>query len=357
MQSNTDPIFVAPREMENLFYHILLRHQFTKEKARSCARIFMENSLDGVYSHGVNRFSRFIKYVQEGYVQPNKEAICKNRAGALEQWDGQLGPGPLNAVRCTGRAMVLAREYGMGCVALAHTNHWMRGGTYGWQAAREGFAFIGWTNTLANMPAWGALDPKLGNNPLVLAVPHQLLRGNEATAQAASSQEAEKQAIVLDMAMSQFSYGSLEAKKLSGKPTSVDAGYDMQGRLSQDAGAVLESRRILPAGYWKGAGLSLLLDLLASLLSGGLSTAEISHKQAEHSVSQVYIAFDLSRLHHYASIPEMVRRIIADYHTSTPADPNSPIVHPGQHVRRNREQNSRQGIPVKKAIWDEIQAL
>ena len=36
----------------------------------------------------------------------------------------------------------------------------VRGGTYGWQAARKGFVFLGWTNTCANMPAWGAKDPR-----------------------------------------------------------------------------------------------------------------------------------------------------------------------------------------------------
>lgn len=345
MKSNSDTTYVSPKEMKEVFYQILLNNSFPEEKARNCARIFMENSLDGVYSHGANRFSRFIDYVQKGYVKPHKSAVCINSAGALEQWDGQLGPGPLNAIQCTNRVMALARQHGMGCVALANTNHWMRGGTYGWKAAREGFAFIGWTNTLANMPAWGAIDPKLGNNPLVLAVPYQPHAGNET------------QAIVLDMAMSQFSYGSLEAKRLSGESTQVNAGYDEQGQLTRDAGAVLATQRILPAGYWKGAGLSLLLDLLASMLSGGLPTAEISRKEAEHSVSQVFMAFDLSKLQHNTAIPAMVRRIIEDYHNARPASADSQIVYPGERVLQHRNRNRQKGIPVNQTVWNQILGL
>jgi 3-dehydro-L-gulonate 2-dehydrogenase len=85
-----------------------------------------------------------------------------HNCGGLEQWNGILGPGPLNAVYATERAMHLASAHGIGCVALGYTNHWMRGGYYGWQAAKKGFVFIGWSNTIANMPAWNAVDTRLG---------------------------------------------------------------------------------------------------------------------------------------------------------------------------------------------------
>jgi 3-dehydro-L-gulonate 2-dehydrogenase len=89
----------------------------------------------------------------------------------MERWDGRRGPGNLNAHASMARAIALAREHGVGCVALANTNHWMRGGSYGWQAAEAGVIGICWTNTLANVPPWGASEPRIGNNPLVVAVP------------------------------------------------------------------------------------------------------------------------------------------------------------------------------------------
>src|SRR5690349_12895513 len=188
------PVFirVSHKEMSNTFYAILIRHGVSAEKAKVCTDVFVTNSLEGIYTHGVNRFPRFIQYIKDGYVKIDQEAQLKSVAGSLEQWDGQLGPGPINALICTERSMEIASAHGLGCVALGNTNHWMRGGYYGWHAARKGFVFIGWTNTLGNMPAWGAVDNKLGNNPLVVAVPYQ------------------DDAIVLDMAMSQYSYGSLD---------------------------------------------------------------------------------------------------------------------------------------------------
>lgn len=325
--------------MQAEFLRILNKHGFTPENAKTCARIFTENSVDGVYTHGVNRFPRFVKYVAEGFVKPNAEPVLRHAAGAVEQWDGQLGAGPLNALKCTARAMELASKSGIGCVAVANTNHWMRGGTYGREAATKGFVFIGWTNTMANMPAWGALDNKLGNNPLVIGVP----QGDEP--------------IVLDMAMSQYSYGALELYEMKGEQLPVPGGYDAAGNLTQDPVAIHKSRRILPIGYWKGAGLSLLLDILAAILSGGLSTAEVSKGKEESSLSQVFIAIDISKLHNARAINTALQQIIDDYHQSVPAKEERKIVYPGERVILTRNENLKNGIPVLEDVWKKILAL
>src|SRR5688572_27530995 len=119
-------------DMEKTITSILLKNGFTEEKAKQCASIFTHNSADGVYTHGVYRFPRFIEYISKGVVHPGAEPTLVHSAGALEQWNGNLGPGPLNAIHATNTAMKIAQQHGIGCVALANTNHWMRGGSYGW---------------------------------------------------------------------------------------------------------------------------------------------------------------------------------------------------------------------------------
>lgn len=325
--------------VEAEFLRVLLKVGFTEPKANILARIFTENSTDGVYTHGVNRFPRFILYVKEKVISLNTEPELKHSAGALEQWNGNLGAGILNALKATDRAIELANQYGIGCVALANTNHWMRGGTYGWRAAKMGFAFISWTNTLGLMPAWGAINPKLGNNPIVFGAPYK------------------DEAIVLDMAMSQFSYGKLEAAEIKNQQMPIFGGYNKDGNLSTDPTEILETRRVLPMGYWKGTGLALLIDLLATILSGGISTLEISKQKYEHSLSQVFIAMDLSKLGNASSITQTINKIIDDYHTSVPEDETKVILYPGQRVLKTRKDNLLNGIPVDDVIWKEITSL
>ena len=322
-----------------MFYRHLLHLGFTEERAVQCAEIFTNNSIDGVYTHGVNRFPRFVKYVREGLVKVNAVPSLESKFGGIEQWNGNFGPGTLNAVHATENAMRLATEYGIGCVALSHTNHWMRAGAYGWQAAKAGFVFIGWTNTIANMPAWGATDARLGNNPLVMALPYK------------------DEAIVLDMAMSQYSLGAMETLAIRNEKLPVNAGFDKEGKLTNDPAAILATRRLIPTGYWKGGGLALVLDLLSTILSGGLATHEISKEPIEYGLSQVFIAIDLSKLGNHSAMATAIDSIIQDYHQSIPENESTKITYPGERVLQSRKRNSDKGIPVLKKVWEVITGL
>lgn len=332
-------IKISSEQMRSEFFRILCNLGFSEVNAEKCAEIFTLNSLEGVYSHGVNRFPRFVKNVRDGYIKPEGVPSLVHRTGSLEQWNGNIGPGPLNALFATERSMELAKENAIGMVALANTNHWMRGGTYGWKAARKGFVFIGWTNTCANMPAWGAKDPRLGNNPFVIAVPY------------------ENEAIVLDFAMTQFSYGKMESYVNEGKELPYPGGFNKQDELTTNPEEILETWRALPIGYWKGAGLSLLLDILATILSGGLSTNEISKSEAEYAVSQVFISINISSLQNFPVISNSIHQIIDDLQRSTPENENTRIRYPGENVVKIRNENMKNGIPVNREIWEKIRSL
>ncbi len=339
MEKQISTILIPADEMKICFENILLRLAFSKDKAEQIANVFTQNSVDGVYTHGVNRFPRFVEYVQKGFVQIDAVPTLIGKFNGIEQWDGNLGPGILNANASTNHSMKLADEYGIGCVALSNTNHWMRGGAYGWQAAMAGYVFIGWTNTIANMPAWGATDARLGNNPLVVALPYS------------------NHAIVLDMAMSQYSYGSLELSAMKNEKLPVYGGFDRDGNLSNDPAAILASERPIPIGYWKGAGLSLLLDLLAAVLSGGSATHEISKRKIEYGLSQVFVAINIARLPGHSIIPTIIEKVITDYKQSLPQDAATSITYPGERVLRLRKQNSMNGIPVMQQVWSSILKL
>ena len=339
MEDTENNIRIPFTTMKSEFSRILLNHGFSAENAGKCAEIFAVNSLEGVNSHGVNRFHRFVRNIVEGLIKPNEVPTLIHKSGSLEQWEGNLAPGPLNATFASDRATQLARENGIGLVALAHTNHWMRGGTYGWQAARKGFVFIGWTNTCPNMPAWGAKDARLGNNPFVFAVPYK------------------NDAIVLDFAMSQFSYGKLETYYREGKKLPYTGGYNKHGDLTYEPSEILESWRPVPIGYWKGASLSLLLDILAAILSSGLATHEVKSCFSEYNVSQVYIAISLESLPNFPAIDNSIQQIIEDLKNSVPENEFATIRYPGENISKIRAANLQDGIPVIKEVWNKVLSL
>ena len=311
------------------------------ERAALCAFLFAETTRDGVYTHGLARFPRFAEMVGNGCIDVNAEPTCLGGGAALERWNGHLGPGNLNAYAAMQRAIALARQYGLGGVALANTNHWMRGGSYGWQAAEAGCFAMCWTNTLANLPPWGAATPALGNNPLVIAVPRP-----------------EGQHVVLDMAMSQFSYGTLSAYAARGQQLPVPGGYDEAGKLTRDPAAIEASKRALAVGYWKGSGLSLVLDMLAAMLSGGQATHQIPQESTRESgVSQIFLAIDPAIFGDPVQSEEIAEDILESLRAATPIDLAQPVRYPGEQTLRVRQENMRLGVPVDPELWEKLKAL
>ncbi|MFI3173243.1 MAG: 3-dehydro-L-gulonate 2-dehydrogenase [Eubacteriales bacterium] len=331
---------VKYEDMKQEFKRVLESRGFDAENAEAAATVFAQNSLDGIYSHGLNRFPWVVSRLDEGMMNPKLEPTCEINFGAIERWNGHQGFGPLNAKKAMNRACELAKEFGVGIVALGNNNHWMRGGSYGRQAAEAGCIAICWSNTTPNMPAWGAKDARIGNNPLVLAVPRR--NGNH---------------VVVDCAMSQFSYGKMEETRLKKEQLPVLGGYNKAGVLSTDPTEIEESSRVLPMGYWKGSGLSILLDLIGTTLTNGNSTRQVGEFGCEIGLTQIMIAIDASKFNTQSEIDAIAESLIADLKLSEPIEVGGDIRYPGEREFKVRQENLEFGIPVIEEKWEEVQAF
>ena len=333
---------ISYQDMVSEFTRVLQKYGFSEQDAELAAKIFADNSLCGIYSHGLNRFPIFIEVLKKGNISPEKKPVCIMQAGCMERWDGQRGFGPLGAQKAMDRACELAEEYGIGLVAVGNINHWMRGGTYGWQAAERGYIGICWSNTFPNMPAWGALDRRIGNNPLVISIPRK--SGDH---------------VLLDVAMTQYSYGKVEQTRLKGEMLPYHGGFDGSGMLTADPAAIEATGRFLPIGLWKGSGLSIVLDLMSVVLSSGNSVKDIGGFGEEIGLTQIMIAIDPKRLN-AAENEDMERRIteiLDNVNASEPAETGNDVTWPGQRMIRTRQENLEKGIPVIEEKWNTVLEL
>lgn len=332
---------IAYDELKDTIEKALLVAGLGEQQAAKCAKIHADSSLDGVESHGLNRVPRFVEYVQRGWVDPTAQLELVGVKGAVENYDGHLGIGTLNATTCMDRAMELAKEHGIGCVTLRNTTHWMRGGTYAWQAAQAGFIGISWTNTESCMPMWGSKVSGVGNNPFCIAIPR------------------EKGPIVLDMAMSQYSYGKLSVYRLAGKRLPYVGGFDEHGVLTDDPAAIEKSMRILPAGYWKGSGLAIMLDLAAAAMANGLGGSDIDGggKGSCGGCCQIFIAYDPYLFGGKEEIQALFDRRVAAADSTEPDHDGGMVTCPGERMAARRAQNLKEGVPVDGQVWKQVQDI
>lgn len=330
---------VKLEELQNEYERILLKRDMKPEMATKLAAGFVEMANEGTYSHGINRFPVFIEQVDKDQIKLNAVPECVNSMGALEQWDCNFGPGVLNGLICTERAMELAKQYGIGMVGMRNSNHWMRGGAYVLKMAREGFAGIASTNSIAVMPAWGGKDHRVGSNPLIMAI-------------------AGDPPVLVDCSMSQFSYGQLQNYVLADKELPVVGGFDDSGELTKDAHALWKNKRLLPMGFWKGSSMSIVLDMMLTAISGGYSVPALTEDMGgEFGVSQFLIAIDISKTMDSSRYAQEMKRIREYVLASQPAETGSVMI-AGSEIQSFIDKHKKQGgIEVHDEIWDQIKAL
>ncbi|OXX73082.1 3-dehydro-L-gulonate 2-dehydrogenase [Vibrio scophthalmi] len=330
---------ISTEKLQQEYERILLARGMKPEMATKLAAGFVEMANEGTYSHGINRFPVFIDQVDKGQIKLNAEPECINSMGALEQWDCNYGPGVLNGLICAERAMDLARDYGIGMVGMRNSNHWMRGGAYVLKMAREGFAGIASTNSIAVMPAWGGKDHRIGSNPLIMAV-------------------AGDPPVVVDCSMSQFSYGQLQNFVLADKELPVVGGFDNDGELTKNPHVLWENKRLLPMGFWKGSSMAIVLDMMLTAITGGHSVPALTEDMGgEFGVSQFLIAIDLSKTMDQNTYAQEMKRIRDYVLESEPAETGSVMIAGSEIENFIKKHEAAGGIEINDGIWEQITSL
>ncbi len=332
MSSTVHELRLPFEEVSQVVRDAVERLGITGERGDLCARLFVEATRDGVYSHGVERFPTFARSVAAGLGDVGARPERVSGGAAIERWDGRRGPGNLNAWSAMDRAITLARSHGLGAVALGNTNHWMRGGSYGWQAAEQGLLAMCWSNTLPNTSVAGE-SPVMGNNPFVIGLPR------------------ERGPVVLDMALSQYAVGVMTGYALRGERLPVPGGFDAEGRLTDDASAIMDGGHGAAIGHWKGFALAVALDAWASMLSGGRATHELGQDPAQESgQTQFFLAVDPDVLTGPADREQMVEGSIAAL-KAAPGEDGAELRYPGEGTAATRQENLARGLPIRPETW------
>ena len=308
------------------------------QDAKRFAEIFAGNSLDGVYSHGMNRYPRYLSDMESGLCDAKvTQAERVSGLGGLEVWDAHFGVGPLIAQQMAERAIELARTHGIACVALRNNRHWLRAGRYGLMMADAGMMGLCMTNTCMNLVAYGAKEPSTGNNPITIAIPRR-----------AGS-------LVMDMAVSQYAFGKLEIMAQEGGMLDTPCGYDTDGNLTNDPQKIVESGLMTPMALWKGSALSIMIDLMVSMLSLGRTSLAIgTPADGEKGMSQMFVCMNPAAVIDMDKAEAQMEKTIAFLNSLEPKDGVHGVHAPGENLEKTRARNRECGIPVTEDTWQKI---
>jgi LDH2 family malate/lactate/ureidoglycolate dehydrogenase len=313
--------------------------------AEKVAELMLEADLTGADAHGVFRLPQYVRRIRAGGVNPRASIKVEKTAPATAIVDGDNGMGHLVMQRAADTAIALAKENGVAWVGARRSNHAGAAGTYAAMALPHDM--IGIYSAVANanhMPAWGAAESLLSTNPIAIAVP----AGDEPP-------------VVLDIATTVVSYGTVKAYKLQGKP--MPEGW-MIG--AKDGKPITDSAKsgdglLMPIGGHKGSGLALVLGLLAGVLNGAAFGREVVDFNADDesacNTGHFIIALDVSRFLPIAAFKAQIDRQLRELKSSKVLPGFDSIRLPGEQRRARRAERARDGVPVFPEVVEQLDKL
>jgi LDH2 family malate/lactate/ureidoglycolate dehydrogenase len=335
---------VSAEEIRRLGEALLCKLGVSASDAAVTTDVFLQAELMGEESHGLRLLLMVLERLKAGGDRAETEIATIMDRGAVALWDGRRSLGQVTAARAMETAVGKARAHGIGFVAVRNSNSFTSAKYYPLLAVAAGMIGIAFTNTSRKMmPPPGGATPIFGNNPVSYAAP-----------------AGRYGAFVLDMACTAAAVERIVQAKERGERIPVGWALDTEGRDTDDPEAALRSLALMPFGGYKAFGLTMVHEILSSIVSGGALFAGDAKGFAPYdrpmNTSFSLLALDIAAFRPLAEFEATMERMIDTMKTSRLREAGGRILFPGERSQAERMRRARDGIPVARGTLEKLEA-
>ena len=241
------------------------------------------------------------------------------------------------------RAIELAKQQNIAAVAIINSNHCGATALYARMALEHDMVGVAMTNVAPNMVMTGGSRPITGNNPIAVAIP-----------------TFGEFPFVLDISLSAVAGGKLLVAAKSGKEIPLGWATDKEGRPTTDPKAGFDGF-LLPMGGHKGFGLSLLVDILCGVITGGAFQHQLKsmyrYPNDPSNTAHLMIVINPLVFMSKRQLQERMSEFVHTIKTSPTWDPDAEMLLPGEIEYREEQERLRHGIPMSAALYEELQEI
>lgn len=308
---------------------------YSAAHAACTADVLVWANARGTNSHGVLRIPRYIEMVELGIIDPQATPAVTTRTGAMAVLDAARAPGASGMMAAMDTAIGIANQLGIGWCSARDITHAGAVGYFALEAAKRGCVGIVMTASGPLMAYHGARVSGLSTNPIAICAPSTGLP------------------LLLDMSTSTVALGKIMHAKDTGTPIPEGWAIDAEGRPATDPAQVAT---LTPLGGPKGSGLSLMIEVLSSLLVSNpvISTALAGEKG---SMNGAAIALKIASF----TDPDVFAGQVDALARSLKALPKAPdtdeILMPGERGFRVAEDGMASGIPIAEGTLKHLAAI
>ena len=331
-------MLVAVEQVRALAESILMANGVPADQARTQTDLLVEAEMRAIPSHGLLRLRRVVERIRSGATAPGITGTQEWTARAFLSIDGQRGMGPVVAMAALNAIVPRAREDGIAIAAIRNANHLGALAYYAEHVASLGLTCIALTVSEALVHPWGGRKAMIGTNPIAIGVP------------------AAPHPMVLDMATGLVSMGKIHDHANRGAPIPLGWALDENGDPTTDAVAARKGA-IAPFGGPKGYALGLAFEVLVSSLAGAAIGRGVKGTLDSVNPCNKGDIFIVIAPPHADAARELVSGYLDDIRAAAPADPDHPVLAPGDRAQKARAQSLAKGMYLDDGLWADLQTL
>lgn len=266
---------ISAKKELSFLKEILKKLGVNKEQSEIVATVCLDADLKGFSSHGIGRFSQYIKSVQNGFIKTEGDIEIVKETESIGVINGNSIFGHVVAYKAMELAIKKAKKTGIGAVGTHNGNHFGATGFYSDLAIKNGLIGIAIANTEPAIAPLGGKKALIGTNPIAIGIP-----GSEY--------------IATDMATSASARGKLLEAKRKGEKIPPNVALDSDGKPTTDPEEALKGS-ILSFGAHKGYGLAFMIELLTGPLVGacyGTGVTGTANPEMDCTKGDLFVAID-----------------------------------------------------------------
>ncbi|HHY71525.1 MAG TPA: Ldh family oxidoreductase [Thermoanaerobacterales bacterium] len=326
--------------LKNLVCQLLEKVNVPKEDALIVANAMVQANLRGVDSHGVRWLDIYLKRIMAGSVKPVTKLKTIREKAAHLLLDAQGGLGQVAMSKGIEMGIEKAKNAGICVVAVRNSNHFGAAGYYSELATKANMGAMVMTNSTPLMAPWGGATLCIGTNPVSFGFPSK------------------DGPVILDMATTAIARGKVFLAAQKGTPLPDGIALNKNGEPTNDAKEALEGI-LLPVGGPKGYALSLVIDIMAGILTGSNHGKGITSLYGDLENAQDIGHFALLiNIEEFLDIEEYfnaMQKSRKELKASKLAKGYTQIYLPGEIESNTKEQRLKNGVVLPADTWDNLQ--
>ena len=320
---------------------ILAKAGLDNETNESVTIGLCETSLRGVDSHGIRLLPHYTRSALSGRKNPKPNYSYTQKFPAFAALDADNTFGHAAGFKAIGYAMRMAKEFGIGAVAVSNSSHPGAMASFALKAARNGYVAFAYTHADALLKSHGGKRSYFGTNPTCFAAPR-----------------IEEEPFCLDMAPTIFSWNKLLTYREKGEKLPGEYAADEQGNPTSDPNL---ARSLLPIGTYKGYGLAAMGEILCGVLTGmlfgrSIPAMFISPMDQPRHLGQFYLVMRADICQPLSEFEERLQQMTDEGRQEPSLDGERVLLANDPQIEETRRRKL-EGIPVSENLLEEFQNI